>query len=403
MIRCFLYVLFTALCATQLQALQTEPSANKFESEVIKRAINEKDSAKKTEIFAQAISDKDASAALFFNAANCYAINGDLKSARNCYDAAIKAFANFYAAYKNRAYVEMGLSDFATARADFSKALELSQADGAKVYAALGKCHFELKNFSEALTCFKNSLMLEPENEEVMRMEAMCLMELKNSKELEILCVKLLKKNPREAVYWRLLARINMEAGKPLEAIAALEAMSDLKIASVQDSELLADLYMSNSMLKEAAKIYLKKSLSSEKSHKLALMFAANGFIKEAEELLQNIDSSSADYWDALAEIKIKKNQNADSELEKAYEKNPLNSRIAILLADSLLQKKEFERAEILYKSASKSYPLESEFGIAKICIARLEYKKAAQILKAASSKFNKPELLDYAKKIENL
>lgn len=396
--------LLLSLLPAALGARELEPKLNKFEAQVVKEAAAESDAKARAEIFERALQSDSASAGLFFNAANSFASLGDSKKAELYYSKAAELLPTFYLAYRNLAYVEFNEKKYDGACENFSKALSLSAEESAKILPALAQCHFELKRYSEALTCLENAAALSPkESENSLKLRALCLRELGERNKLRDACSKLIALSPRNPLYWRLLVGLNMDEKNYDEAISGLEAMRLAKIAEPVDEELLADLYMNASMFKKACEIYLKRPLGAEKSHKAALVLAYNGFADEAAQLLPNLKKDGAEYWEVLALIKIQKSQDAGEELEKAYSKNPLNQKIAIMLADSKLDKRDYEQAELLYRAAAKSYPLESALGLAKILALKGKYPEAAGVLKEAAAKFNKPELLKYAEKLENL
>ena len=398
----FIFLIF--LANLSLGARELEPKLNKFEAQVVKEAAEERDAKIRAEIFERALQSDSASEGLFLNAANAFAALGDSGRAEAYYAKAVELLPTFYMAYRNLAYVEFNEKKYDRACENFSRALSLSAEESAKILPALAQCHFELKRYAEALTCLENAAAISPkEGENALKLKALCLRELGERQKLRDACSKLIALSPRNPLYWRLLIGLNIDEKNCDEAISELEAMRLLKIAEPGDEELLADLYMSASMYKKACEIYLKRPVGAEKSHKLALVLAYNGFTDEASRLLANLKSDGAEYWEVLAVIKIQKSQDAGEELEKAYSKNPLNKKIAIMLADFKVDKKDFEQAESLYRAAAKSYPLESTLGLAKILTLKGNYSEAAKILKDAAAKFNRPELLKYAQKLENL
>lgn len=402
----FILKIFFALlpCLALAEVRELEPKLNKFEAGIIKDASAEKDAVARAKIFEQALESDSASAGLFFNAANAFANLENYDKAKRYYDKALEILPSFYLARRNLAYIYFNQKNWIAACENFSKSLELSQEEAKKILPAISQCHFELGRYAEALTSVENALALQSaDDENLLKLKALCLRELKDSAKLRDTCTKLISISPRNSLYWRLLAGLNIDQKNYDEAISILEAMRNLKIAEPKDNELLADLYMQQSMFKKACELYLKMPLDSGKAYKIGLVLAYRGMGSEASNFLQNLSKDSAEYWELLATIKIQSSQDARAELEKAYAKNPLNQRIAIMLADAMLENKDFEQAELLYKNSANDYPLESALGLAKILTLKGKYADAASLLRDCAQKLNKPELLKYAEKLENL
>ncbi|MBO7521247.1 MAG: tetratricopeptide repeat protein, partial [Opitutales bacterium] len=357
-----------------------EPIANKFEARIISGARAEPDAAKRAQILEEAISDERAGAALIFNAANAAMQNSDPEKAEKLYALSLEKMPNFYMARRNLAYIKFQKTDYKNALKEFAAALSLSSADAEKIYAAMGACHANLGNFSEALTCFEMALVFSPGDLSLLKSKAKCLFETGADAQLEELVLGLLKADSSDANLWRILARLNLKKGDKKSACAALETMRALSIAENADCVLLADIYADLKIYGAAADIYSASKIPPEKAYEIARHFALSNRPYDALKAAKSLDSDS---WQSL-EIKgiaaLSKGENAMQFFEKSHAKNPQNAFVCLKLADIHLSEKNLESARIFYAAAG-DFKEQSLAGLANVEIASGNFSKAEEIL----------------------
>ncbi|MBR4598344.1 MAG: tetratricopeptide repeat protein [Opitutales bacterium] len=387
----FYSIALCLFCAVS-SATEIEPLANKYEARIIKEAQSEPDIAKRAQILCGALSDERAGAALIFNAANASAQNSDRENAARLFALAIEKMPNFYMARRNLAYVKFENADYKNALSEFAAALSLSSADAAKIYAAMGVCHANLGNFSEALTCFEMALVFSPNDLNLLKSKAKCLLETGADAPLEELVLELLKADCRDANLWRILARLNLKKGEKKSACAALEAMRALGIAENADCVLLADIYEGMGIFEEAADIYAASKIPPEKAYEIARHFALSNRPDEALKAAQSLDKNSWQYFEIRGIAALSKGENALEFFEKSHAQNPQNPFVCLKLADIHLSEKNLESARIFYAAAG-DFKEQSLAGLANVEIAAGNFAEAQKILERLKNEFKRDDL----------
>ena len=384
------FLLFCALAGAA--GAQIEPLANKFEARIIAEAEAQPDAAKRAQILDEALSDERAGAALIFNAANAAMQNSGPEKAARLYAMALEKMPNFYMARRNLAYINFEAQDYKKALEGFASALALSSADAPKIYAAMGVCHANLKNFSEALTCFEQALVFSPSDISLMKNKAKCLSEIGLDYPLKELVLELLEKDCKDANLWRILARLHIKNSELKEAAAAIEAMRSLGLAQEMDYALLGDIYANLNMPIPAAEAYSRAALPPDKAYKIARFFADLGMPEEAEKTAKSLEKDSWEYFEIMGIIAEKRGGGALEFFEKSHAKNPSNPRVCLKLADIYLARKMFESARTFYAAAGELKE-QSLAGLANAEIAEGNFSKAAEILERLRTQFNRGDL----------
>lgn len=387
----FLAVPLFAFCESS-----TEPAANSFEAGVFGRIAGAADASEKMRIIDETVSDKRAGAALFFNAANICAQNSDFEKARGFYLRALKIMPDFYLAHRNLGYLFHNNGMHREALAEFAAALALSGADSPKIFMAYGFSLLELKRYDEALTAFEKALMYAPEDENLLRAKARALFETGQRERLYAFAESLVRRFPREPLYWRMLARLDADAGRHHSAAAAIESMRMLGISDARDMELLGDCRLRLGLFKLAAEAYRGLDIPSKKAYEAAKFAALGGSPDAALEILGGFARDSAEYL----EIEAVKKDTLDA-YEKAYAKNPANAWLALRLGDFYLKEKRFESACNFYEQARAEYAFRSLWGLAGVHAAEGDYAAAAECLERISAEFGREDLKSYIERLK--
>ncbi len=391
----FIIFIFSLFLPLFLNA-KTEVLANAYEAKVMAKVKEEKSDKLRLEILLEAAKSEKAGAAIFFNTANLAAGLSDFKTALEFYKKALNLEPEFYLAKRNLAFLYYKEEKYEEASAYFAEALRLSNDDVLGISEAFASALISLKRYDEALTILENALIFDGKNLNLMRSKAFCLKETGQYDRLEKYAKYVLNLYPDEAVFWRLLARINLEKNNANSAIANLEALKKINAANAEDMILLGDVYLSLNLFSKALDAYKNQKISDDKSVRIAKYLIANSAISESKKILENLEKDSAKYWEIDALILKAEGKNSKESFEKSYKKDPLNAFIALSLADIALAEKQVESAKIYYKLAMKDYRLQSFVGLANVEILDGNYKAALKILKEANLEFNSKEIAKF-------
>lgn len=392
----FLAAILLSLSVFSFAEIKIEPSASPFEIRVMEKVSGEDDAKKRLGILLEAASDKNAGVVIFFNAANACAVNSDPENAEFFYGKALAAMPSFYEARRNLAFLYYNNGRHAEALQSFAKAVSLSEIDSARIYRAYASSLMELKFFDEALTSLEKALMYAPDDASLLRSKAYCLRETGQAARLRKFCGELIRRNPKDAVYWRLLCKLDIEADDLHSAAANIQAMRKLNLADSSDMVLLGDIYSSLELYKHAANAYANQNMDPDKAYRIAKFFAVSGAHDEARVVAKNLDEESAGYWEVEAIALISQNRDPKVAFEKSYAKNPANDFVALKLGDIALKEKRTEAAKTFYTQAIRNNPVAARWGLACAHIEAGDYSLAADTLEKLPDEVKRKDLNAY-------
>lgn len=221
--------------------------------------------------------------------------------------------------------------------------LEATRADSleASAWLNLGLLRFQRGSYEAAATTLERAHELLPEESQVTRILATCLLESGRAGHASTLLETHLQRYPDDAEMWLQLGEIESRRGDPAAAIGALER------------SLQTDAQNQNGVAVQAA-IHLS-SIHLEQSNEEAALDAANQAV--------GWDPSNPDAWTVLghAQLAVEQIPAAAASLGRAAELHPNSVERQMTLADALAASKQFPQAEAAYLRALTLDPNSAE------------------------------------------
>jgi len=360
----------------------------------------------------------ESSPLLDFTLGNLYFQKEELKEAEDSYRKALKKFPQFIEARSNLAKVLLRRGEIDMALKEFSLLLKEGVKD-TEILQLMGYAFLSKGDTISAETCYKEILLLSPENDNAYKGLAKCLLQQERYKEMIGIVKNFLKKNPMDKEMWFLLSNAYMVMGDYKKAIITLECTRRLKIINQDGLSTLGELYLTQGQPAEALEVYQELMAMGEPPIP-RLLRAVEGFImlnrlEEAETLIQGIDTHKSSLLPAQ-ENKLKKLKAQIAYLKGDYQESliiykeilkeePMDGDALIALGDIYYKLGKYEEALIFYERASRIREKEVDALIrqAQVEVERENYKRAVELLESAQSIKFQPYIDRYLEQIRHL
>jgi len=389
--------LFLILFSPLILLAQTEPVQNAFESKQLSQAAVQKNRADALKILQEASKNEKASAALFYNLGNLYKETGDYAESINAYKKAIDIFPEFYKAHKNLGIVYSLDSQWENSLKSIDTAVGIKGADLA-IYLCLASNHIALKNYDSALFSLNNAQVFDSQNLNLKINKAYCMYELGRAKELEALCEEILNSDSKNQIAWKYLCSSYISQGETKKAIATLESMKHLELATLSEIALLGDLYFTLKFFDNAYENYKvcfdAKDCDIERKGRIAYAYAINKQFEKAKEI------APENFYGFYALALVAEDEKNFSSAKKYYEKILLekvdDANALFRLAKTQLELDEKEIAKINFALAAKNleYFVYAKYELARIALDEKDIALALTYLKEIKQ-INSTNLLD--------
>ncbi len=370
----------------------------------------------------QAITDIKAaitptsSAALIYTLANLHFQSNQLTEAEAAYKEAIKKFPNFLRSYKNLGIVYVQQGKYADAITMLLKTIELG-GQGADVYGMLAYSYLNTGDTSSALRSYEQALFFQPNSRDWRMGKVQCLMNLNRHDDAIGMIDHLVEQFPQQKDLLMLQANAYIAKGDPKSAAATLEILRSTGGASTNALMLLGDIYLNFNQPNLALDLYKesasRQDLGADRTLRIAKRLASISAWPQLDQYIAAIDAkasaafSEKDQLDLLnlkAQSDLAQNR-TDAAAEKlaiVVQKDPLNGKALLLLADFYWKKNEIERAELNFERAEK---IEADATAAMIQHARMlvsirEFKKAIPLLEKAQLIKPQTHVAQYLEKV---
>jgi|GEM_PF-6593425 len=376
---------------------QTEPVQNAFESKQLALAMTQKDRAEALKILQEASKNEEASAALFYNLGNLYREVGNLKESINAYKKSIDIFPEFYKAHKNLGIVYSLDGQFENSLKSIDTAVGIKGAD-ASIYLCLASNHMALKNYESALFALNNALIFDSQNLNLKINKAFCMHELGRAKELEGLCEEILNLDKKNQTAWKYLCSSHVAQGETKKAIATLESMKYMNLATLSEIALLGDLYFNLKFFDKAYENYKvcidEKNFDLDRKGRIAYAYAINREFEKAKIFAP--ENVYGFYALALVAEDSKDFTSAKKYYEKILLEKVDDSTALYRLAKAQLELGEKEIAKINFALSAKNpeYFVYAKYELARIALDEKNVKQALDYLKEIKV-VNSTNLLD--------
>ncbi|MCD8535671.1 MAG: tetratricopeptide repeat protein [Verrucomicrobia bacterium] len=357
------------------------------------------------------------SAAFEYTLGNLYFQGRNLNEAVSAYEAAIRKFPNFLRAYKNMGLILVQQGDYEKARTMLVKAIELGGAD-ADLYGTLGYCYLNSSKYVAALDAYKMAMIFNPDSRDWKLGKIQCLMNLEQYKEAVGLLDDMIERYPNEEALLLMQANALISEQKTAEAAANLQIVRQMGKATAVSLTLLGDIFVNQNNVDLAIPYYLEAlktdGLDLVRAMRVGKSLVNRGAWTEAESYLVSLENEKGSQLaetDRLEILNLKatsalgqgKNDEAAVILEKVVERDPLNGKALLLIAEYNWKKNELEKAQIFFNRAQKVEDTRVDALVrnAQMFVTMKEYGKAAKLLNEAQLLKPQNHVGDYLAKVE--
>lgn len=365
----------------------------------------------------QQVITPESNAAFDYTLANLYFQTRNLQMAVISYENAIRKFPSFLRAYKNLGLILVQQGDYVKARKMIIKAIELGGAD-TDLYGTLGYCYLNSGDYGAAIEAYNLAMVFNPDSRDWRLGKVQCLMNTGGYSEAAALLDKLIEQNPGEESLILLQANAFVSDQKTNEAAANLMMVRQMGRANAVSLTLLGDIYVNQNNIDMAIPYYLEaldsSGLDLSRAMRVAKSLVNRGVWDQAEKYINKLEAekyASMTQSDQLELLNMKastamghgKGDEAAEILEKVVEKDPLNGRALILIAEYYWKKNEIERASIYFSRAQKveETRLDSLIQNARMLVSIKDYATATKLLNEAQMLKPQPHVGDYLAKVE--
>ncbi|WOO42715.1 tetratricopeptide repeat protein [Rubellicoccus peritrichatus] len=351
----------------------------------------------------QASINADSSAALNYTLGNIFFQSGQLPAAEQSYRDALRKFPGFVRAQKNLGLTLMQAGRFDEAQPYLIKTIEGEGGDGS-VYSMLAYTYFNDERYSSALQAYEEALLYDPDNVEWQIGLAQALYATEQYKEAAAAFEELLQANPEREELWLMQANAWLSLDEPERAAANLEVVRRLGRASSQALVLLGDIYISDGMAGLAAIAY-EEAFSSDnppganEALRAASLFADRGSWDQAQQIMGVIEQNyqakldakqASEFLNLKAQVAMAlgDSENAALTLRSLLDRDPMNAKALLMLAEYEWMQGEIEEAELLYERAARVPEKEVDAYVqhARMLVAQKDYAAAERLLKKAQT-----------------
>ena len=331
---------------------------------------------------------------------------------------AIEHFPNFRRAWLNLgiSYLEQG--NYRDTIEATGNALRYG-SNNPEVYGMLGYSHLNLGSYRAALIAYENAAMLDGNNPQWLQGIAQCLFELGRYYDALSVIEQLLEDNNNPQNLLVLKARTLQNLGDVSKAIVTLEQAALYQPLGADDLLNLADLYLRQDTFEPAVSNYQLvlthpdfHTSAEEMLKRLRILVdhrqweLTRELIATAKKAFRQNSSASLqfDILEARVQIASGHDDQGVQQLQEVLERNPMQKRVALLLADHFLGEKLYDDAERYYQRAA-SQPedkLNATLGLAKVQLAQQNYSRALYYLETANRIEPAEKLESYIRTLRN-
>lgn len=356
-----------------------------------------------SELNAALTANPAASPAMVYTLANIHFQTGNLPAAETSYKEAIARFPNFLRAYKNLGVLYVQTGKFAEALPMLLKTIELG-GQGADVFGLLAFSYLNTNNSVAALRSYEHALFFEPNSRDWRMGRVQSLMNIGRHDDAIAAIDDILKQFPAQTELLMLQSNAFIAKNDPQSAAATLEIVRAAGKADANALTLLGDIYLNFNQADLALGLYQEalgtKSLGNDRVLRVARRLATVGAWTQLDSYLGTLDSSAgatastdAEQLELLnlkaqSDLAQDRSAAAATKLAEVVQRDPLNGRALLLLANYYWNTGEIARAEIHYDRAAKVETVAPEAMVqhARMLVSQREFPKAVALLERAQA-----------------
>ena len=355
------------------------------------------------------------SAYMLYLIGNTYFSLEKYPAAEAAFSAALVPLPDYTRVHESLGYLYLRMERYKEAHEHLGRAAGLG-LNSAELFGALGYLHYQTLNYWSAADAFQKALMLAPDNPKWKRGLLQSLSRTYRYKDTLALVEQLLLEEPDDAGIWLFRAKAALGAGEREKALSSLETA--IRMGDDNRSNLMACaiLHMELGSIERAIAL-MKSGISDGMDFVRVEQMLAWLEQTEKWDLLKQMTGAVRDRWDDLsgpqrgkiltreAAVSFHKGDLpvAGDSLEKAIAVDPSNADALILLADIHRKKKNYDRAELLYRRAGayEQYRENALISLAQLASDQDDFEGALRILLDMRQEF--PDRTDLNRNIEYL
>lgn len=357
-----------------------------------------------------------SSAALIYTLANLHFQSGNLVEAEKQYKSAIEKFPNFLRAYKNLGIVYVQAGRFKEALPMLLKTVELG-GQGADVFGLLAYSYLNTGNSVAALRAYEQALFFEPESRDWRMGRVQCLMNLRRYEEAVGVIDDLVEKFPQQSDLLMLQANAYVARQMPADAAATLEILRSGGKAGSAALALLGDIYLNFNQADLALDVYKEavalEDFGKDRILRVARRLSAVSAWSQLDTYLAALTTASIAAFSPAEQNEVLNLQAqsdlaqdrpgaAAEKLAQVVQRDPLNGRALILLADYEWKQGALEKAELYFERAAKVEAVAPDALVqhARLLVSRREFAKAVPLLERAQNLRPQTFIAQYLEKV---
>lgn len=388
------------------------PSVSKEEGEIFRRVAGSGTSTSAAISTLRNAITSESSGAMDFALANFLLQQGDIGSAINSYNTAIRKFPNFGRAYKNLGLAYIQQQNYKQALPNLTKSLEILGGDGG-LYGLIAFCHLNNENYGPALDAYKFALVFEPDSRDWRLGQLKSLQNLQKYDEVESIIYNYIEERPDEPEFWLQQANAFIAQGDYASAAANFEIVKMLGGADRKMYVLLGDIYVNIDAPLLALEPYENAlatgEVEAEDALDLAKVLSRRIPAAELKAFLTSITSTYGENLqqkDALTLLTLKAGnalsmddkETAMSLLSQVVAKDPLNGSALLTLGSYHFQEGDLVKSLDYYDRATnvEEAKFEALLGAARVLVKDNKYASAITRLKEAQLIGEQPYISQY-------
>lgn len=337
------------------------------------------------------------------------------KDAETAFLAALNPVPDYIRVHESLGMLYLKTERYEDARKHLARAAELGLST-ATLFGALGYLNYRTDNFLGAVSAFQEALMLNPDNEQWKNSLLYSLISTYQHSFALNLVEDMLKEHPDNAGLWLYRAKAAYKSGNREAALSSMETAIRLGDQNVSNLQACAALHMELGSMERAVDLmksgfvkgmdfeYMDKGIDLlELKEEWAFLEKAIGSMRERWGNLDDPQQSRLLMREADISLHKGDKTSAGKALEKAITLDPSNAYALIALAGIHREKREYNRAELLYQRASaySMYREDALFSLAQLALDQEDYSRALQVLRDMLREF--PGRMDINRNIESL
>lgn len=345
---------------------------------------------------------------------NVYFNNGKPELAEKHYHAALEKYPDFLRAWSNLAALLYSQGRYAEAIPCFARVVSHGQADAATL-GVLAYCQLRVGNPLAAEMNYIQALGLDPNNPDWLSGLLTLALDAKQYNRAEQLLKQLVRLRPKDHQNWLSYAHVLAGQGKPIEAIAILDAAKELGYVDEEGLLFLGDLCAEQKLSGEAVAAYQSvlthsPDLGTKRLITYAQALTAVHQLDAADRALAGITvelppATRVDWLRAKAELAQARQDwpAARHQLDELLKLQPLDGAALLSLGHIYEAENNVTAATFTLEQAARApgFEYRASLDLANIALKQHHYPRALELLQKAAAIEKTPLIEEYIGKLK--